>query len=439
MQYSQIIDQYLYFHVFQSFLKGLCIIVYLAYLDKFKILYDNQYGFRKNHSTSLALIDLYDKISDAIDRKETSVGIFLDLSKAFDTVNHEILFDKLEHYGIRGLPLQWIKSYFTNRTQFVQFNEHRSSPSAVCCGVPQGSILGPLFFLLYINDICNVSQLVETILFADDTNIFFSHKDPQYVIDSLNNELEKLSDWFQANKLSLNTEKTKFMVFKPRQKKFCLDIKLFINNKCIEQVKETVFLGVILDENLSWKSHFSHIANKISKSIGVISKASFCLPLESPRTLYYSIIYLYLQYCVIVWGLTYPTNIRRIELLQKRVIRILNKSAFDAHTSPIFKKLGLLKLNDICMLQLGQFMFHHKFSLLPERFDNMFLKNDQTHTFNTRNSSKYHVPSCRTNIRQFSARFQGPKFFNSLPHDLVDIVSSILFKKKLKQYLCSIY
>jgi hypothetical protein len=411
----------------------------LAYLDKFKILYDNQYGFRKNHSTSLALIDLYDKISDAIDRKETSVGIFLDLSKAFDTVNHEILFDKLEHYGIRGLPLQWIKSYFTNRTQFVQFNEHRSSPSAVCCGVPQGSILGPLFFLLYINDICNVSQLVETILFADDTNIFFSHKDPQYVIDSLNNELEKLSDWFQANKLSLNTEKTKFMVFKPRQKKFCLDIKLFINNKCIEQVKETVFLGVILDENLSWKSHFSHIANKISKSIGIIYKASFCLPLESLRTLYYSIIYPYLQYCVIVWGLTYPTNIRRIELLQKRIIRILNKSAFDAHTSPIFKKLGLLKLNDICMLQLGQFMFHHKFSLLPERFDNMFLKNDQTHTFNTRNSSKYHVPSCRTNIRQFSVRFQGPKFFNSLPRDLVDIVSSILFKKKLKQYLCSMY
>ena len=305
--------------------------------------------------------------------------------------------------------------------------------------MPQGSILGPLFFLLYINDICNVSQLVETVLFADDTNIFFSHKDPQYVIDSLNNELEKLSDWFQANKLSLNTEKTKFMVFKPRQKKFCLDIQLFINNKCIEQVKETVFLGVILDENLSWKSHFSHIANKISKSIGVIYKASFCLPLESLRILYYSMIYPYLQYCVIVWGLTYPTNIRRIELLQKRVIGILNKSAFDAHTSPIFKKLDLLKLNDICMLQLGQFMFHHKSSLLPERFDNMFFKNDQIHTFNTRNSSKYHVPSCRTNIRQFSVRFQGPKFLNSLPHDLVDIVSSILFKKSLKQYLCSTY
>ena len=113
-----------------------------------------------------------------------------------------------------------------------------------------------MFFLLYINDICNVSQLTETILFADDTNIFFSHKGPQRVIDSLNNELKKLSDWFQVNKLSLNVEKSKFMVFKPRQKKHCLVIQLLIDNECIEQVNETMFLGVILDENLSWKSHF---------------------------------------------------------------------------------------------------------------------------------------------------------------------------------------
>ena len=122
-----------------------------------------------------------------------------------------------------------------------------------------------------------------------------------------------------------------------------------------------MFLGVILDENLSWKSHLSYLTNKISMSIGVIYKASFCLPLESLRILYFSMIYPYLQYCAIVWGLTYPTSIRRIEVLQKRAIRILDDSAFDAHTGPIFKKLGLLKLNDICMLQLGELMFYHKF------------------------------------------------------------------------------
>ena len=145
-------------------------------------------------------MDLHDKIIDAIDRKEISVGIFLDLSKSFDTVNHEIRFDKLEYYGIRGLPLWRIKNYFSNRFQFVQYNDFYSSYKKVCCGIPQGSILGPLFFLLYINDICNVSQMIEIVLFADDTNIFFSHKEPQYVINILNREIKKLSDWFQANK-----------------------------------------------------------------------------------------------------------------------------------------------------------------------------------------------------------------------------------------------
>ena len=142
-----------------------------------------------------------------------------------------------------------------------------------------------------------------------------------------------------------------------------------------------MFLGVILDENLSWKSHLSYLANKISKSIGVIYKASFCLPLESLPILYFSMIYPYLQYCVIVWGLTYPTSIRRIEILD-------NNSAFDAHTGPIFKKLGLLKLNDICMLQLGELMFYHKSSLLPVQFDKMFLINSEIHSFNTRHSFK---------------------------------------------------
>jgi hypothetical protein len=152
-----------------------------------------------------------------------------------------------------------------------------------------GSILGPLFFLLYINDICNVSQLIDIVVFADDTNRFFFHKESQYVINTLNRETEKLSDWFQANKLSLNV-KIKFMVFKPRKKIYCLDIQLFLNNENVEQVKEAVFL----DKNLSWKSHISHTASKISKSIGVIFKASFYLPLVSLRILYYSMIYPYL-------------------------------------------------------------------------------------------------------------------------------------------------
>ena len=239
---------------FSKFLERIICNRVLNYLSNLHILCDNQFGFRKNHSTMLALIDLHDKISSALDNGELAVGVFLDLSKAFDTVDHSILFDKLEHYGIRGSALKWIKSYFSNRLQFVEYNGHVSSRTNISCSVPQGSILGPLFFfffLLYINDINKASKILQLILFADDTNVFLSHKDADCLANILNTELNKL-------------------VFKPSQKRTSHDIQLLINNYKLDQVKETVFVGVILDENLNWRSEISHVANKASKSIGII-------------------------------------------------------------------------------------------------------------------------------------------------------------------------
>ena len=148
--------------------------------------YQLQFGFRKNHSTVLSLIYHVKKIATSIDQSEITAGVFLDLSKAFDTLDHQILFDKLEHYGVRGLALQWIKSYFSNRTQFVQINDTRSSEEIIRCGVPQGSILGPLFFILYINDLPKATSLAECLLFADDTSIFYSNSDPDHLASACN-------------------------------------------------------------------------------------------------------------------------------------------------------------------------------------------------------------------------------------------------------------
>ena len=266
-----------------------------------------------NITTEYALALLYDKISSL-----STVGLFIDLFKAFDTVDHQILLNKLYHYGIRGIAFNWFSSYLSDRQQYVQYNGVNSSRRCIKCGVPQGSVLGPLLFLVYINDMCNVSKILDLIRFADDTNVFFSHKNVDVIQKTLNDELPKLSDWCNANKLSVNLKKSKFMIFRPRQKRQTLDIKLEINHCAIERVKETLFWGVILDETFSWKPHIANVARKISKSIGVNYKASFCLPTSSLLTLYYSLVYLYLVYCVSVWGSTYPSNLKCILLLGKK-------------------------------------------------------------------------------------------------------------------------
>ena len=233
---------------------------------------------------------LVDKISKAIDEKEIVLGVFLDFSKAFDTINHKILFSKLNHYGIRGVALDWIQSYLNNRSQFVCFNDVNSSYSNITCGVPQGSILGPLLFLIYINNLSNISTLLFTILFADDTNIFLQSKNIDDLVKQMNLELSKIVMWLEVNRLSLNIKKTHFMIFATgnhsihKYNEINQDIE--INNYPIDRVHSTKFLGVYIDSKFNWSEHIKYIRGKLSKSIGIICKATTLLNRSTLVTLY---------------------------------------------------------------------------------------------------------------------------------------------------------
>ena len=222
------------------------------FLELHEILFQMQFGFRNGHSTDHALISLSEKIKSTLDSNRVGCGIFIDLQKAFDTFNYSILLQKLSHYGIRGTPLLWFQSYLTDRQQYVSINNHSSQLGGITCGVPQGSVLGPLLFLIYINDLPNVSKVLSFFLFADDTNIYYESENIIKLRDKINKELLKVKSWLEINKLALNIEKTSFVIFHSSRKKLTNDIQIKFGKKPVTRAKYVKFLGVLMDEHLSW-------------------------------------------------------------------------------------------------------------------------------------------------------------------------------------------
>ena len=321
------------------------------FLEESNCFYKLQFGFRLNLSTNNALFSIIENIQTDLDNGDFAAGVFIDLKKAFDIVNHDILLKKLEYYGVRGLLRDWFQSYLKNRKQFVSISNSTSNTNEITTGVPQGSGLGPQLFLLYINDLHRSVKYSKTYHFADDTNIMQSYKFLDVLSKNLNKDLKSLSQWLKANKLCLNVSKTELIIFHRNTAIIDHTLKLKLDGKRLSPSQSVKYLGVILDEHLQWNDQIAQVKVKLNRAIGILSKIRHNANPTILKVVYHSLFGSNLLYGAQLWGQTNLANQNSIQVLQNRAIR---KICFKKRNEPVsedFKKIGILKFHDLMKLQ----------------------------------------------------------------------------------------
>lgn len=402
------------------------------FLNNSSFFADNQYGFIKGRNTEQALLSFSKFIYDSIDNNRKTAAVFLDISKAFDTVNHSILTIKLENAGFRGPILQWFISYLSNRMQRVKIRNTFSDYLLSNCGVPQGSILGPLLFIVFINDFCKLKLFGKIITYADDSVLLYSCLNTNELKSQIESDLIAVRKWFSFNDLTLNLTKTKLIHFDLIQTNNDLNIKFhstscngfIINCDChlLQQVNSIKYLGIFIDSNLKWKTHikelnkklrfvlikFHHLKNKIHKS--------FLL------TLYHSWFYSLINYGIIIWGGEYRTNLVPLISIQKKMFKLLSSPL-----SPDFRNLNILPIRHIAFFRIILFLFRNK--------NFCILKNNIS---SRRPTEIYQIPHFRKEVFRKHFFYLAPKLYNNLPLELQVIPNLSTFKRLLFKFLIEI-
>ena len=394
------------------------------FLEKFNILNDRQFGFRSKKSTCDAILGFTENCFSAFNNGEYFVSVFLDFSKAFDTVDHSILLRKLEKIGFRGTTLSWFKCYLHGRHQYVDIHGNFSCLKEISLGVPQGSILGPLLFIVYINDMSSCSNYLNFVHYADDTTLYCNGRCCDDMLDMVNAELLNVDRWLCCNKLSLNVKKSAYMIFSSRQ--YVPRTKIIIRSQELAVTNSAKFLGVQLDNKLNFSNHIDYVRNKISRSCGILKKLSYHFPAEILHKLYYTMVHPHVSYCLEIWGSSFPSKLVRVKNLHKKSLQVidergrntLNILSFDQ----LYEYLVLIKL--------------FKYFVLGESviFQSRFIERMTDHNYLTRfNCNRnFIVPNVKRSKYFNSFLYNGIHFWNKLPNECKNVYTLNAFKTNLK-------
>jgi hypothetical protein len=385
------------------------------------------------------LLSITERICKALDNGQFACGVFIDLKKAFDTVDHNILLSKLFHYGIRGIPHEWFQSYLSDRQQFVTISECKSTLENIRHGVSQGSVLGPLLFLLYINDLHNALLFSEPYLFADDTNLIHISSSMKSLNKKLNIDLKLLCRWLKANKIALNTSKTQLIIFKNKSRCLNFNLKIKINGMRLYPSQNIKYLGVYLDENLDWHKHVTTLSLKLRRANGALSKLRHYVPNSILISVYHAIFSSNMRYGCQIWAQRQTSTTRRIHLLQKVAVRLISFASPRSPSKPLFRNLKILDIFDLVKMLNTLFVHRVLNSKEPCHILNTFNFSRLSYSFNTRGKviGLLNQQSIQTDsFGKYSVTYQSVSCWNFFQKHFSIMNLSSFSQKKLQFLVC---
>lgn len=410
--------------IFSKIIEKIVALRLTDFLNNNNLLTPSQHGFRNKFSTETAATELIQNIHNEIDAKNYVMGVFFDLSNAFDTLDIAFVSEKLFNLGIRGILNDWIVSYLTNRKLCVKIDKETSEKYDINIGTPQGSILGPLLFLLFVNDLPQHFKSVRVYMYADDTTFIISAKELTELRDKVNGILQLFDNWCYKNRLIINYDKTVCINFKTKQKKIDFNFNLSFNNCPVTLRTETKFLGIFLDENISWSKHIDQLCSKLAQSCFAICNLKNNLDKKSLLSVYYALVYSNLSYNIIVWGQSVDTN--RIFILQKRILRIIFDMGYRESCRTMFRKESILTLTSIYLFKLLIYI-HTNRNKLPI----------SDHQYSTRKKGDIYINKCNLTLYKKSPLYAGSYLYNKLPPNIKNFHNMNKFKAELKRFLIS--